>query len=152
MESRATTWRSKNPERAREQSRLYRLKNKERIKEYNAQMYKTIEFKQRRKQYRGKYAPIVKLKRWNNKLKIIEIYGSKCAHCGDNNPYHLTIDHINNDGAKHRKENKLSAFIYKWIKQNNYVKDTNLQLLCWNCNMSKGVYGFFPDVLIPETI
>jgi len=65
-------------------------------------------------------------------------YGGKCVCCGEDNTAFLTIDHIHNDGNKHRhKNNRYSGVaIYRLLKKNNYPKD-NYQILCYNCNCSK---------------
>lgn len=62
----------------------------------------------------------------------------KCACCGENNQFFLTIDHVNNDGNLHRKEISSGA-LYSWLKSHNYP--TGFQVLCYNCNMVKGHYG-----------
>ncbi len=36
--------------------------------------------------------------------KVFNHYGKKCACCGESIYEFLTIDHINNDGAKHKRE------------------------------------------------
>ena len=46
----------------------------------------------------------------------------------------LTIDHINNDGNKHRKEIG-SGPIYSWLKAHNYPE--GFQTLCMNCQFKK---------------
>ena len=77
---------------------------------------------------------------------VLDHYGCKCActtcpnGCGVINPRHLTIDHKNNDGAKHRRETKgMAGNTYRWIIKNNFP-DT-FQVLCWNCNLAKEKYG-----------
>lgn len=84
------------------------------------------------------------------KINVFENYGNKCACCGENNIKFLTIDHINNDGAKHRKNENINTgnSTYRWIIKNNYPK--NLQLLCWNCNCSKNSYGYCPHQISYE--
>src|SRR3990167_2513529 len=37
------------------------------------------------------------------RLAVIFHYGGRCACCGELEPKFLAIDHINNDGAVHRK-------------------------------------------------
>jgi hypothetical protein len=72
------------------------------------------------------------------KKEVINYYGDKCAHCGENNLDFLCIDHINNDGAKHRnqfKSKKLGRHLYYWLKSNNYPR--GFQVLCLNCNHKK---------------
>lgn len=79
----------------------------------------------------------------NLKNKIIENYGGKCKCCGESNIAFLSIDHINNDGAKHRKKIGKGASFYFWLKRNNYPKN-NFQVLCYNCNCAKGFTGKCP--------
>lgn len=88
-----------------------------------------------------------KEQRWNLRLSIIEAYGGKCECCGETQPQFLTIDHIYDDGADHRRElGTGSKKIYKWLTKNNYPKD-RFQLLCYNCNCAKGCFGICPHKL-----
>ena len=73
------------------------------------------------------------------KEAIFAHYGGKCAFCGDSNPNHLSIDHKNNDGGKHRRSGFRSTKFYRWIIANNYPDD--FQLLCFTHNFEKGHYG-----------
>jgi hypothetical protein len=79
------------------------------------------------------------------KIKIIEAYGGKCTCCGESALEFLTIDHINNDGAEDRKNNgkKSGGKLYRWLMKNNFPKE-NYQILCYNCNCSKGFFGYCP--------
>lgn len=64
--------------------------------------------------------------------------GYVCVCCGETMPSMLTLDHVNNDGAKHRKENKAAAAgrgLLLWCIANNFPK--TMQVLCYNCNISK---------------
>ena len=80
----------------------------------------------------------------NRKLKasIVNHYGGKCSCCGETLLDFLTIDHVNNDGAEHRRKHKSQhksslsgpAF-YRWLRNNNFPKE--YQVLCWNCNCGK---------------
>lgn len=67
------------------------------------------------------------------KINVFDYYWSKCANCGIDKIEFLTIDHINNDGAQHRKE--VGTQIFPWLKMNNYP--TEFQILCFNCNYLK---------------
>lgn len=69
----------------------------------------------------------------NLKLRAYQQYGNSCKNCGCNKLNFLTIDHINNDGAQHRKK---IYNIYSWLKTNNYPTN-NFQILCFNCNYLK---------------
>jgi hypothetical protein len=80
------------------------------------------------------------------KKQIIEAYGGKCVCCGEDHYEFLTIDHINNDGYLERSgvaKNRTGTKMYRWLLKNNCPKD-NYQLLCFNCNCSKGNLGYCP--------
>ena len=64
--------------------------------------------------------------------------GYVCVCCGETEPKFLTIDHINNDGAEHRKRMRATPGprnIYSWLKKHNYPE--GFQILCMNCNWGK---------------
>lgn len=46
---------------------------------------------------------------WTLKLKIITHYGGKCTCCEEKEIRFLCIDHINNDGKKHRVNGQYSG-------------------------------------------
>ena len=66
----------------------------------------------------------------------------KCECCGESTIEFLHLDHKNGDGAQHRETLK-TLNIYRWLKQNNYP-EIGLRVLCANCNMSIGAYGYCP--------
>ena len=79
---------------------------------------------------------------YRKKLKqlVLEHYGEQCACCGENGPVFLTIDHINEDGAEHRKQlcknsNSGSVCFYRWLKKNDFPD--GFQTLCYSCNIGK---------------
>jgi len=112
----------------------YYLKNREKIKE------KSKIWKLKNKDWVVKNS-----KGYRDKLKIdaLKAYSNnniRCACCGEQEIDFLCLDHINDNGAKERKNNKYgSAGIFKWLKKNNYPKDVGLQVLCFNCNISKRI-------------
>ncbi len=71
------------------------------------------------------------------KLEVMTHYGLQCACCGEDEYTFLTLDHINNDGAEHRKSlsDHFARRIYLWARKNNYP--SSLQTLCMNCNWGK---------------
>jgi len=77
----------------------------------------------------------------NKRLRCILHYGGKCVYCGEGNWAFLEFDHINGDGGVHRSEGKFS--MVSWIIKNNFPD--SIQLLCFNCNKSKGLYGAFNE-------
>ena len=66
----------------------------------------------------------------------------KCACCGESNFVFLTLDHINNDGAIHRKTCASGSATYYWIRRNNYPPI--FQVLCWNCQHPKAIGQICP--------
>ena len=84
------------------------------------------------------------------KKTIFDHYGF-CACCEESNLYFLTIDHINNNGAEHKRSigrpHQGGTGMYYWIIKNNFPSD--LQSLCYNCNCAKhhSGLGFCPHEL-----
>jgi hypothetical protein len=74
------------------------------------------------------------------KAEMIEAYGGMCECCGETIKTFLTLDHINNDGAEHRKllgiNSKCSNSIWLDLKRKGWPKD-NYRLLCFNCNSGR---------------
>lgn len=63
-----------------------------------------------------------------------------CACCGEKENKFLSIDHINGGGNKERNEK--SRWVFQYLKKMDYPK--GYQVLCFNCNLSKGFYGNCP--------
>jgi hypothetical protein len=85
---------------------------------------------------------------WSKKrLQVIEHYGGGCQCCGAIIQEFLDVDHINGDGAKHRRS--VNMHFYDWIIRNNFPSD--LQLLCANCNRGKEKFGICPHIRSPST-
>lgn len=82
-----------------------------------------------------------KQKRWHDKEKdyLFEQYGGyRCVCCGETEKLFLTLDHVNDDGARHREEIG-SAGLYRWIKRHGYPP--GFQVMCQNCNRGKWMNG-----------
>jgi hypothetical protein len=77
------------------------------------------------------------------KQLVVDAYGGKCECCGESMVEFLTIDHINNDGALHRRKVGKGRRIYKDLIALGFPKD-NYRLLCFNCNIARGFYGYCP--------
>ena len=85
-----------------------------------------------------------------NRQKVIAHYSNnknECACCGEKHFTFLCIDHINGGGGKHRKELGHGNMCW-WIIKNNFP--TGFRILCHNCNMSLGFYGFCPHSTVVE--
>jgi hypothetical protein len=75
-------------------------------------------------------------RRLYHKMSVLEYYGNKCANCGEATYETLTIDHIHNNGAAHRKE--MTRDIFNLI-YNEIVNKEDFQILCYNCNCTKTI-------------
>jgi hypothetical protein len=87
---------------------------------------------------RDKLSKEVRERAQKAKSIVYENYGGKCACCGESIKEFLSIDHIQNNGAEWRRNNKSRTSggnFYRWIIKNDFPKD--LQLLCMNCNFAK---------------
>lgn len=68
------------------------------------------------------------------KNEVFESYGGyKCVCCNEKEKTFLSIDHINSDGAKHRKE--IGSTLYHWLMKNKFP--SGFQVLCMNCQWGK---------------
>lgn len=82
------------------------------------------------------------------RLKAFEMYGGQiCTCCGETQYEFLCIDHINGGGNQHRTlaigdKKCAGSKMCRWLKTNNYPE--GYQVLCHNCNMAKGFYGYCP--------
>lgn len=135
-------------EKTKEYMRRYRLENKDYLKKRSKEHYLENGGKEKSREYylKNKEEMDRKNKRFRKetRLKVIEHYGGKCKCCGEDRIEFLAIDHINGDGTKERKKLKLSSGIpfYSYIIKNNYPD--RYRLLCHNCNLSLGFYGYCP--------
>lgn len=77
------------------------------------------------------------------KLEMIEAYGRICVCCGESRMEFLSIDHINGGGRKHVRGLGSHMHLYSWLKRHKFPKD-EFRLLCYNCNMSRGFFGYCP--------
>ena len=75
-----------------------------------------------------------------NKIKDLFHYSNgtmSCVKCGYSDIRALEIDHINNDGAEHRKKVGSSWDFYLRLIKNDYPE--GYQVLCRNCNWLKNL-------------
>jgi|SRR6516165_11046110 len=80
------------------------------------------------------------------RLEVFNAYGgAKCYCCGETTLLLLSMDHINNNGAEHRKElsgNSRTgggAELYRWLRKNNFP--AGYQVACFSCNWGKHANG-----------
>lgn len=74
---------------------------------------------------------------------ILDLYGGGCACCGETRYEFLCVDHINGGGNRHRELKGTGHRMWKDIADEGYRPD-KYRVLCHNCNMSMGAYGYCP--------
>ena len=95
--------------------------------------------------YRAKNA---KASRDRARAEVLAAYGGRCVCCGETEPAFLAIDHVKNDGARHRARIGGGAMIVFWLRRHGFPKD-RFQLLCHNCNRAKHALGRCPHQPAP---
>lgn len=118
-------WRADNPEKVRIMQQNWADKNREKVRASSNKYARANT---------GKAA-----ERWRTmRLMVMEAYGGAiCACCGETTYQFLTIDHIDEDGAAHRKA--IGQHLYRWLIANDYPP--GFQVLCMNCNWGKHQNG-----------
>ena len=123
-------YRAKHPEKMRERQHKYYAEHREKINE-KVRMHSAENREEINEQHR-KY-------RATKRVRVLQAYGNRCVCCGESQVEFLTIDHVNGDGAAHRREIGGGGALYLWLIKNNFPE--GFQVLCANCNMSKGAKG-----------
>lgn len=95
--------------------------------------------------WKNRASVLAKIKTRDRSLKqeIIKAYGGKCVCCGERHLEFLTIDHTNGDGHAHRKQVGKGRGVYADLKRRGFPK-RGYRLMCLNCNISLGFYGYCP--------
>ena len=127
-----------NPELFKERARRWRIANPELARTKQRRAWEKIKSDPERY---ALYKARRKLERKTLKDAAFERYGGpRCACCGEDTFQFLTIDHIEGGGRQHRTRS--GPDIYKTLKAEGYPD--GFQVLCYNCNCAKGVYGKCP--------
>lgn len=131
--TKGSQWYFKNKERCARLNREYRLKNRDRvlaIERRYVERNREMVLKRCRDYYQ------------NLRTEIFNAYGNKCACCGETKREFFALDHIQGGGTK--EKSKLGTRpLYRKIISEGCPKD-KYQILCHNCNMSLGFYGYCP--------
>lgn len=92
---------------------------------------------------RRRYNSNIKLWRERLKRETINAYGGECFCCKESNIKFLTIDHINNDGAEHKrrlgKGQQGGATVHSDLRRRGYPN--GYQVACFNCNAGRHYNG-----------
>ena len=81
--------------------------------------------------------------RKRDKDTLYDLLGNRCACCGERDPMYLEVDHVHNDGKKHREKAHPKSTSTHPRHYMAYLEDNpnGLQLLCSNCNYAKQKNG-----------
>lgn len=72
------------------------------------------------------------------KLECLENYGGLRCDCGKDDADVLTLDHVNDDGAEHRRETGTRGFnFYMMLRKSGFPSEPPLQVMCLNCQIKK---------------
>lgn len=117
-------------------TKAYRQAHKEEIKAYQRTYFQAHKEKQKDyyKKHQDKLKASEKFRHQERRKKVLDHYGQKCVCCGEAEERFLTIDHINNNGAEHKREMG-NHDLYLWLVKNNFPE--GFQTLCWNCNCGR---------------
>lgn len=168
-----STWTEAQKEAARRATRRYRATHPERVETYNAtarirrrERYRTDEeYRETAKRRSRQVMPEAqRLRRARLKDQVFSHYGAVCACCGETEKIFLTLDHVNDDGAEHRRkmtgksgrESGGTVRVYLDVIRRGFPDD--FQILCYNCNCGRFRNGgtcphkrFAGDKLMKET-
>lgn len=72
---------------------------------------------------------------------VLDAYGGQCECCAETLREFLTIDHLGN--WAHLTRVPHGQGLYKLLKKNGFPRN-GYRLLCYNCNLSIGRYGYCP--------
>lgn len=123
---------------------------KEKSHEYSKEYYRThlsehlercrkyyTSHKEERREYHRNY-------RKKARMEVLQYYSKEgipqCECCGEKQIEFLAIDHIEGKGNKHRK--KIHNHIELFLKRKRFP--SGYRILCHNCNLSLGFYGYCP--------
>jgi hypothetical protein len=137
-------------ERLREVQRAYKERHRESINARRRAAYaqRAEDARERTRQYRREHpAAVLEYNaRWRKKFfgglraEFIAAYGGRCACCGESESTFLDLDHVNNDGAAHRREIGNNQRLLVALKRDGWPKG-RVQILCCNCNQGKARNG-----------
>lgn len=72
------------------------------------------------------------------KVQCLEQYGGLKCECGEDDCDVLTLDHVNDDGAEHRRDTNTKGYgFYIYLRKNRFPQEPQLRVMCMNCQTKK---------------
>lgn len=131
---RQVVWRSRHIDRAREIQRGYYYRNQNKILQKKKECRAV-----NREEYNKRHREQARIRLAKLKDTVLTFYGGgvcRCVVCGEDRVDCLSLDHINNDGYKHRKTSKLlGSRFYAYLAREGLPAE--YQTLCMNCQWIK---------------
>lgn len=126
--ARTRKWKQKHKKEVSDYNKLYKSQHAKSVREYWDNYYRVSGYKEKRNAQNTKA-----------RTNFIEMYGGKCSCCGENRVEFLTLEHVHGQVGK-RREVSYTAYRKAVAKYDPSKYD----LLCMNCNFSRGKYGYCP--------
>ena len=132
-------------------TRCYHRERMRRLRKENRQFFRDYEKKyyhENRSNRKDKLKSNGRRRTIRLRQEFLDIYGRQCACCGESHEEFLTIEHTPDKWGrklkamhpKHRRTGVMAISLFKklgWPKR-------GIQVLCINCNFSKGIRGYCP--------
>ena len=150
----------KNRETEQKYRAEYRAKNKERIGVYGRQWHNAHKDEDRLRLQKWRAAnperskamakksylarDRVKLSKHLHDMKrtlrkeLLDMYGHRCACCGESHDQFLTLDHVNGGGSQQRKTRGAFVVLKEAIDANDPAQ---FRILCFNCHLGAHANG-----------
>jgi hypothetical protein len=133
---RSRAWSARHPKQKAATAKAYRESEGEEYKKRQRERYARLSMSQKERRRE-------RARRHNDKLKreALEHYGGAfCRCCGETEILMLALDHVENNGAAHRKSltgktRSMPTLSYVWAKKNNWPPI--FQVTCFNCNWAR---------------
>ncbi len=128
----------------KEYRRQHRLTHRGQLNQYARNYYKKYS-----KEHPEKYREWTNRYRAKARYEAINHYSESkmcCGCCSEKTYEFLGLDHIEGGGSKHRKS--FSGSIYVWLKARGFPE--GYRVLCHNCNLALGFYGYCPHQVREE--
>lgn len=148
-----TRWKQEEP--SRETARMRDWLETDAGKAYRERRHRTDYMRKWRAEHKDQNKASQKRAYDNMRLECLQHYSGEvpsCACCGETEIVFLHIDHIDGNGADHRRTLKSELGYYPggnnlpyWLKKNNWPE--GFQILCANCNLAKRVNNICPHEL-----
>lgn len=129
---------------SKERNRIYRKDHSgEKYKKHKERLETDPAYKEKYNKSRSEFA-------WKKRLKVIDLFGGKCECCGETTKEWLELDHVNQDGKKHRAEvGRGLRLLRDILKRPTAYK---IRVLCANCHVAITRYGICPHQTIKNEI